>query len=594
MSSPALERLGKLIAEGDPVRVAAFLERLDGQHAPIVSQAVKLVTQRADEDDWRQWLPWVLPDYFPTGFAPHQGEFWEWLWQIELGVKPENAFIGCWARGAGKSMSAEAGVVALGARQRRRYVLYISETQDQADDHVGSIGTMLESERIGAAYPALGERMMGKYGSSRGWRRNRLRTADGFTVDALGLDTAARGIKLDMDRPDMIVADDIDSERDGPGQVQKKVDSITKKLLPAGSTDLAVLGIQNLVQPQGVFARLVGVADVEADFLTNRIVSGPIPALYNATFDLQPDGGWKIVAGEPSWEGQDLDRCQAQIDDWGITAFRAEAQHDTDAKGGGMFDHIVFAHCERDQVPALTRVEVWCDPAVTNTDKSDSMAVQCDGLGVDRTIYRLRSWEHRATPVDAIKLAIVWAMLEGALRVGIETDQGGDTWRSVFKEALSVVRDDLRAVRDGDGIQGIAEYVQALADLSGRDPKSLIDPFFAQAKAGSTQQPKEHRIQQMLTQGYESANTIVHVIGTHKTLERALWRFPARRPFDLCDAAYWSWRAIATYGQPTRTNAPSSRPPAFPSLPLNKPGQNTRNQPGAKGFPRVGFGRPTR
>ncbi len=44
----------------------------------------------------------------------------------------------------------------------------------------------------------------------------------------------------------------------------------------------------------------------------------------------------------------------------------------------------------------------------------------------------------------------------------------------------------------------------------------------------------------MLAEGYERF-TITHVRGTHTTLERALNRFPVRKPFDLADSAYWSW-----------------------------------------------------
>jgi hypothetical protein len=33
---------------------------------------------------------------------------------------------------------------------------------------------------------------------------------------------------------------------------------------------------------------------------------------------------------------------------------------------------------------------------------------------------------------------------------------------------------------------------------------------------------------------------IVHVLGDHAALERALRRFPLRKPFDLVGAAYWS------------------------------------------------------
>jgi hypothetical protein len=38
---------------------------------------------------------------------------------------------------------------------------------------------------------------------------------------------------------------------------------------------------------------------------------------------------------------------------------------------------------------------------------------------------------------------------------------------------------------------------------------------------------------------------VVHVLGHHEILERALRRFPVAKPYDLHDAAYWSWRELA-------------------------------------------------
>lgn len=217
--------------------------------------------------------------------------------------------------------------MATGYRRARRYVLYVSSTQQQADDHVANIAGLLEAERLSVIDPQLSERSIGKYGNSRGWRRNRLRTAAGFTVDALGLDTAARGVKLDEMRPDMIVLDDIDDTGDSQDTTRKKVDAITKKLLPAGSTDAATLAVQNLVSYEGVFARLANVASEPADFLADRIISGPHPALIGADFEKQPDGKWLIVRGDPIWAGQSVQVCQQQVNDWGKRAFEAEALH---------------------------------------------------------------------------------------------------------------------------------------------------------------------------------------------------------------------------------------------------------------------------
>jgi hypothetical protein len=52
----------------------------------------------------------------------------------------------------------------------------------------------------------------------------------------------------------------------------------------------------------------------------------------------------------------------------------------------------------------------------------------------------------------------------------------------------------------------------------------------------------------MLT-AYER-HTIRHVRGTHTVLEKALNRFLIKKPFDLVDAAFWSWDDLANGGSP--------------------------------------------
>lgn len=457
-------------------------------------------------DGWRSWLTTLFPGYVRQGFAPRHVAFWEWVWNVRAGLRPA-PLVAIWPRGGGKSTSAELAVVALAARRVRQYGLYVCETQDQADDHVQNVAGLLESKQVELYYPRLAQRAVGKYGSSKGWRRNRLRTDSGFTLDAIGLDSAARGAKVDEHRPGFMVFDDLDGELDSLATVEKKVLTLTRKLLPAGSTDLAVLAVQNLVHTNSIFARL---ADKRADFLLDRVVSGPHPAIEGLVTE-QRDGRQVIVGGTATWAGQDLVRCQGIIDDSGLTAFLAECQHDVDVTAGGMFDHLQFRRCRWDEVPDLVRVAVWVDPAVTSTDESDSMGIQADGLAADGTIYRLWSWEQRSTPEDCLRRAILKAVELKARAVGVETDQGGDTWQSVYREAVRSL-----------GVQS--------------------PPAFKWAKAGAGHGSKAHRAGQMLAD-YERGR-IVHVVGTHQVLERALFRFPKVKPFDLVDASYWSWHDL--------------------------------------------------
>lgn len=269
--------------------------------------------------------------------AAHHHRIWEWVWALERGTRPD-PLVALMARGGAKSTSAEMACVAVAAHNKRRYALYISGTQRQADDHIGNVASMLESSTVASYYPDLSERDLNKFGASKGWRHNRLRTASGFTADALGLDVDVRGIRLEENRPDLLILDDVDDGEDSIETVAKKIRIITQKILPAGSPDVATLFVQNIVHYESVAARLAGLASVEADFLAGREVIGPIPALVGFKVERIPGTvRWRITSGTPTWEGQNREVCQANIDDWGIKAFRSEAQHERTPPEGQAF-----------------------------------------------------------------------------------------------------------------------------------------------------------------------------------------------------------------------------------------------------------------
>ena len=462
--------------------------------------------------DCRGWLPAMYPRLFSIPFGEHHAEFWEWVWGITEDAEPP-PFVAIWPRGGGKSTGAEGAVVAVGHRRVRHYIWYVRETQEQADRSVENIAAMLEAENLPRYDPQLADRALSKYGHSRGWRRNRLRTASGLTVDAMGLDTAKRGGKVEERRPEMIIFDDIDGKQDTLATTTKKEEIITHDILPAGALgNLAALFIQNLIIPEGVAARLAGIATQEADYLINRIVSGPFPAIKDVAYDQDDTGRHYISAGTPIWEGQNLSIAQLQMDQMGFTAFRREVQQEVELTGG-MYDNVEFRHCERHEIPGLVRTVVWVDPAVTATDQSDSMGIQADGISNKGILYRLYSWEGITSPEDALRRAIDIAVEVKAQHVGVETDQGGDTWYSVYNK----VAEELRRT-------GKLKY-QAI-------------PPMVEEKAGAGHGPKTHRGSQMLVD-YELGK-VVHVIGTHTRLEISLRRFP-RKPLDLADAAYWAW-----------------------------------------------------
>lgn len=363
---------------------------------------------------WEEFLKVLFPQYVVHEFSPHQMALWDWVWGLEKDVRP-TPFIAIWPRGSGKSTSAELAASAVGMRRLRKYILYLSGTQEQADKHVNTIASMLESCGV--------ERALTKYGHSKGWRRNRLRAARGFTIDALGLDTAVRGIKVEEKRPGMIILDDIDELKDTPEIVKKKEDVLTQTILPLGAPDCAVLGVQNLVHKNSIFSHLAG----DADYLADRHVSGPFPALRNFEYKLQ-DGKWVITHGDPVWSGQDVATCQEQITTWGLNAFKREAQQDTTVGTGNKFRREWFEIVEVAPLRTTGAVRYYDLAATEQSERNNDpdYTAGCWMVRDERGVcYILDAWHKRALPLEVQERVKQDAALSGRLvPIWIELEPG--------------------------------------------------------------------------------------------------------------------------------------------------------------------------
>ena len=405
---------------------------------------------------WADWLTAHFPAYISAGFAPRHADLWDWAWAITPGTRPA-PFVGIWPRGGAKSTSAELAVASASMRHMRRYALYISETQDQADKHVGTCGTLFESAGV--------ERAVNKYGSSRGWRRNRLRTADGFTVDALGLDTAARGIKVDADRPDLMVLDDIDARHDTPAAVAKKIETLTTTILPAGSNDCAVLAVQNLIHTGSIFSKLACPAgsDAGADFLADRIVSGPFPALEDFAYEIL-DGRYVVTAGTPTWAGQGLSDCQAYINTWGMRAFLRECQHDIGNAVGALWDRVEMIDAYRTtEIPHLVRIVVAVDPEATSGNDSAETGIVVAGKDAAGHGYVLDDATLRARPLGWATAAVAAYNKFAADRLVAEDNNGGE----MVEETIKTVKGapPVTRIHASRGKQARAEPIAAVYEL---------------------------------------------------------------------------------------------------------------------------------
>jgi phage terminase large subunit-like protein len=374
---------------------------------------------------------------------------------------------------------------------------------------------MAETPIMSSYYPIFAKPKLSKEGHYRSWRRNRLAFGNGFTVDSVGLDSAKRGSKMMDKRPDLIILDDIDEKGDSPSITQKKIDAIFTSLLPAGSKDLTILAVQNMIIDTGIFSRL---SQDDPPFLKNRILSGPYPALQNFNWNYKKDSTGKTlieVSGEPTWQGFTLDNIQEIVNNIGITAFQSEYQH-LIVDESSMFNGIKFQRVPQSQVPELFYKVVSLDPAVTSSDGSDSHGISVMGVSDKGNYYILESWEKRATPELALRKALYFCIKYNVTLLQVESNQGGELWYNLWDNIVSDT-----GMSNDDRMPGI-EIVRASASTGG----------------------KMERASQMLID-YE-LNKVFHVENdSTEDLEIALMRFPTRKPFDLVDSTYWSWQACS-------------------------------------------------
>lgn len=300
-----------------------------------------------DGVNYEAWLVKNFPRAFNKPLGDRHRRLWQWLENLQRGVKCR-PLIEVWPRGSGKTTSIETGVAFVATRQTRRFCLYVCATQELANTHIQSIARKLT--QIGCQ-PKVDE-----FGSRAGWRRNQLQLND-FTVAGFGVEGAIRGLKVEDDRPDWVVLDDLDEETDSPDIILAKEEALIHKIFPAGSSDCVVSFVQNLIHNESIMHKLY---DGSAKYLANRhkiVLEKAIEGLQTEVVQ-EPDSGLyyhKIIGGRATWEGQNIEVCQSQIIDWTYEGFLREAQHDVASSGGYFFN--VAAWEPRGDAPAVAIVD---------------------------------------------------------------------------------------------------------------------------------------------------------------------------------------------------------------------------------------------
>ncbi len=143
--------------------------------------------------------------------------------------------------------------------RRERYVTLISETSDQASQHLSHIKHELESNLcLRADFPQACEIPGAKPAPER-WRQNEIITRNEVMVTALGSTKRMRGRRNAQNRPSLVILDDVESEQnvESPEQRRKLRTWFERTVLKAGDARTNFIVVGTILHYDSMLAALV-------------------------------------------------------------------------------------------------------------------------------------------------------------------------------------------------------------------------------------------------------------------------------------------------------------------------------------------------
>jgi hypothetical protein len=304
---------------------------------------------------WHVWLKTLFPFAFDEEFSNDHRKYWDLRWSVLLRIREQRKLLALslpipkeyeirpdeyvtllvLGRGLAKSSSIEASAVMRGALLGGGYCLYVSEAQDQSEEHVGNCKILInhEDSKLLDYYPEM-EIVEGAIvgGIKTKDRADIFITKNNWICRAKGLNSRLRGLRIGNRRPDDIKLDDIDGVNDSIAVSLKKLKQLTASVIPTQARRFTTLDFgQNLIIETGTMNQICA---GRTDALSQRTAIGVTNTFshfdYESYID-EKDGRLKhriLPSSIPTWKGVDISQAQKFLDDAGLFTFLAEYQND--------------------------------------------------------------------------------------------------------------------------------------------------------------------------------------------------------------------------------------------------------------------------
>jgi phage terminase large subunit-like protein len=322
------------------------------------------------------------------------------------------------------------------AHGHRSYFMAFSATTAMAQGQLANLRMELETnELLRRDYPELAPRPI------RGASNTRATVvANGGTIAAAGLGENMLGRKSGANRPDLIVADDIEAMDEAMTEREKRsiILSITGGVIPMASPQAAI----------GIFGTTTSYGSVVHDLAEHARGRERVPWVANNEFTcrlfpgirIDPDTGEERSLWPERWAltethlGEWLRRTSdGEIPDEFQRNFLLDPTPFGDAAGSFWRPELIV-HKDASRIPGIVEHVLYLDVAVTNNRGSDEMACVIVGRHPGRlyaTVEYAQTWKFG--PEDTRQRVQALLRNHPSVRtVIIESNQGGNLWDDVI------------------------------------------------------------------------------------------------------------------------------------------------------------------
>jgi predicted phage terminase large subunit-like protein len=294
-------------------------------------------------------------------------------------------------RGHGKSTLIEALLLWVICCQKKKYIVILSDTEDQAINRLSTVTSQIEkNQKISLLYNI--EPSRDPFNHIEKWNKTNIKANNGVTVIARGSKQKLRGAKEEFERPDLILADDLENLD------AVKNDMNRNNLKSWWDRDIEYLG---------------------DDKITDFIIVGTFIHFDGLLYNLYKSGDYKTHLykaikddGTPLWDKWTINELLAKRTKNPI-AFECEFQNNPVVAGINPFNHEKFFYFNlNSMLPSITHTIGFGDFAMGKKDSSCFTSIITLGKDIANKIYVLDCQLIRIPPDKIspliLSLAIKW------------------------------------------------------------------------------------------------------------------------------------------------------------------------------------------